>query len=157
RKWTVAPSPPRLRPRSRCATRARDAVRRPSMHDARIASRKGSLARAMRDRDGSVLLASLFLSLILMASASALVTNSLYRQAAERSRIELDRAVQIAESGLDVAFYEVQSNTDLTNDSIGAASGSFGGGSYVATIAPPFAGPGTYTLTSVGTYGRRRQ
>lgn len=122
------------------------------MNDTKILARRGPSGR-----DGSVLLIALFVSLVLMASAAAIVTNSLYRQAAERSRIEMDRAVHVAEAGLDVAFYEVQSATDLTNDSIGAASGPVAGGRYVATIVPAYAGPGTYTLTSVGTYGRRRQ
>jgi hypothetical protein len=122
------------------------------MNDPTILPRSGPPGR-----DGSVLLIALFVSLVLMASAAAIVTNSLYRQAAERSRIEMDRAVHVAEAGLDVSFYEVQTATDLTNDSIGAASGPVAGGRYVATIAPAYAGPGTYTLTSVGTYGRRRQ
>jgi type II secretory pathway pseudopilin PulG len=106
---------------------------------------------------GSVLLTALVISLILMASAAALVTTSLYRQSAARARIESTRAEQVAETGLDIAFYEVQSNSDVTNDAIGVATGTSSGGSYTATIAPAFAGPGTYTLTSVGRYGTRTQ
>lgn len=106
---------------------------------------------------GSMLLGSIVIGLILMASAAALVTNTFYQHVAERARVESGRAEQIAETGLDVAHYEVLTGTDVTKDAVGVASGAADGGTYSVTIAPAFVGPGTYTLTSIGKYGTRRQ
>src|SRR5262249_44770007 len=83
---------------------------------------KGRCRAATGACAGSVLLTTLTISFVLMALASALVTNSLYRAAANRARIETGRAEQIAETGIDVAYFELQSGTDVTGGGIGVAT-----------------------------------
>jgi hypothetical protein len=104
-----------------------------------------------------VLVNAVVLSFILMAAAASLVTNAFYRHAAERSRVEQGRAEQIAESGAGVAYYELQAGADVTGDALGAAEADCAGGHYQTNIVPAYAGVGTYTLTTVATYGSQRQ
>jgi hypothetical protein len=110
--------------------------------------------RAVR---GAALLPAILIALLVMTTSAAMTSNALHRYTAERVRGERELALHVAESGADVALYEVQSGADLAKDGIGVASGAVEGGRYSTTIAPAYAGPGTYTITSSGTVGGATQ
>jgi hypothetical protein len=116
-----------------------------------------ALSRPAHAQRGVTLVPTLLLALTIMASGAALTSNALHRYAAERARGEQSIAAEAAESGLDVALYELESGGDLGADGLGAATGAVAGGRYAATIAPAFAGAGTYTITSVGSFGPQRR
>ncbi len=110
-------------------------------------------SRSRGRQRGATLIPTLMLTLTLMATSAALSSNALHRYAAERARGEESIAQHAAEAGLDVALYELETNSDLDGNGVGSASGSLTSGRYAATMTPAFAGAGTYTITSVGTHG----
>jgi hypothetical protein len=116
-----------------------------------------SLPRNRHGERGATLIPALLMTLMLLATSASMTSSALHRYSAERTRSEEELATHMAESGLDVALYELQTVTDLAADGIGRASGTVVGGSYAATIAPAYAGAGTYTVTSVGTVAQRRR
>jgi hypothetical protein len=87
---------------------------------------------------------------LLMATASA-YSVALIRHSTAKKAQEADQATTIAEAGADAVMFELQLATDSAADGIGIASGTMGQGRFVASVAPVYAGPGQYTIRSVGT------
>lgn len=93
----------------------------------------------------------------LVATSGISLTLALARHSAAKRAVEIDEASLLAEAGLARGLYEMQLASEFSGDTIGNAAGSIGKGSYSATIAPAFAGPGEYTLSSIGiVHGLRR-
>src|SRR5258708_1723299 len=94
---------------------------------------------------------------LLLAAVASTLSLALVRKATARTAKEVDESYNVAESGVSRALYEMQVRADFGGGAIGNAVGTVGAGSFVATVAPAFAGPGEYTISSVGTVrGRRR-
>lgn len=87
----------------------------------------------------------------LVATSGISLTLALARHSAAKRAIESDEANLLAEAGLARGLYELQLGTDFSGDVIGDANGAIGRGTYSATLTPAFAGPGEYTLRSIGT------
>ena len=103
-------------------------------------------------RRGIALLMVVFVMTALAGVSAALVSTSLFRHASARTSYELEHAFEAAQTGIDLALFEIQRSTDYGADGIGNASGTLEGKSYAVTIDPPFAGSGEYTFQSVGEF-----
>ena len=103
-------------------------------------------------RRGIALLMVVFVMTALAGVSAALVSTSLFRHASARTAYELEHAFEAAQTGIDLALFELQRSTDYGADGVGNATGTLVGKSYTVTIDPPFAGTGEYTLQSVGEF-----
>ena len=113
--------------------------------------------RANRARRGGALISVIFVLVALAGMSAAVLSTSLLQQGSARALHEKERALGAAMSGLDVAFFEIREGLDTAADNIGNATGQLDGGSFNVTVAPPYAGPGEYTLQALGQYGPLRQ
>jgi len=113
--------------------------------------RSASGTEGNRGRRGVALVVSVVSLFLLLAVVASTLSLGLIRNATAKTAREVDQAYVVAEAGLARAFYEVQLGADFGGGGIGNANGTVGGGSFVATIAPAFAGPAEYTISSVGT------
>src|SRR5258707_9287413 len=119
--------------------------------------RSASGTDAGRGERGVALLVSVVALFLLLAVVGSTLSLGLIRKATAKTAKEVDQAYVVAESGVARALYEVQLGADFGGGGIGNANGTVGPGSFVATIAPVFAGQGEYTISSVGTVrGLRR-
>ena len=103
-------------------------------------------------RRGIALLMVVFVMTALAGVSAALVSTSLFRHASARTAYELEHAFEAAQTGIDLALFEIQRSTDYGADGVGNTSGTLVGKAYTVTIDPPFAGTGEYTLESVGEF-----
>jgi len=103
-----------------------------------------------------MVLCVIMLFALIMATASA-YSVALIRKAAAKKAQEADNASTIAEAGADAVMFELQLGVDSSNDGIGIAAATIGEGSFVASVAPAYAGPGQYTISSIGTVNGMRR
>jgi hypothetical protein len=111
-------------------------------------------AAERRNEWGMALPASLVIVFLLLMLTCTATSVAVIRQSSATTAVNVDRATQLAETGIDLALYEMQVSRDYGADGIGVVSGSMDGGTYSASVTPPFAGLGTYTITATGTAHR---
>ena len=75
-----------------------------------------------RRADGSVLLFTLVTSVLLFGLVTALTTLMRDNERVTREAFEAHVALQMAENGLEIATYELQSDTDTDGDGVGSCS-----------------------------------
>jgi len=110
--------------------------------------------RAVRARcGGSALILAVIIVSVMAGMAVSLLTINVYQGKASTRGVSRESALTIAESGMDVMRFRLNTWTGgspLTT--VGPVS--LGGGTYTATVTPAFSGTaGTYTIRSVGTTG----
>jgi hypothetical protein len=94
---------------------------------------------------------------VLMAALASTLSLALVRSAGAKTAKEVDEAYSIAEAGVARSLYEMQLGIDYGGDGIGNSNGAAGTGTFAANVAPPFAGAGEYTISSISTVrGLRR-
>jgi hypothetical protein len=111
-------------------------------------------AAERRNEWGMALPTSLVIVFLLLMLTCTATSVAVMRQSSATTAVNVDRATQLAETGIDLALYEMQVSRDYGADGIGVVSGSMDGGTYSASVTPPFAGLGNYTITATGTAHR---
>ena len=114
------------------------------------------MCRAVCSERGSALFLAMIIVLVIAAIGVTYLTITLRINRSVFNAAEGEAAFAIAESGIDDAIHEINSGIDSGGDGIGNVTGSIDGGTYSVAISPPYAGAGTYTLTSVGSRGEAR-
>jgi hypothetical protein len=87
----------------------------------------------------------------LLAAVCSTLSLALIRNASAKTAREVDQSYEVAEAGVARSLYEMQLGVDYSGGGIGNSGGTVGGGDFVSTVAPAFAGPGEYTISSIGT------
>ncbi|HLQ38415.1 MAG TPA: hypothetical protein VK348_11475, partial [Planctomycetota bacterium] len=90
---------------------------------------------------------------VIMSVGTATLGVLLAKHAVVKRAVEVDQAYLTAEAGIDLAMGELNNNKDYGVNGIGVVAGTAGKGTFTTTLAPVFAGPGTYTLVSTGHIG----
>lgn len=93
------------------------------------------------------------LMVVMMATASTMAVNVSQKSGATAQR-EADRAFTVAEAGLDLALYELQTGVDIAGDGLGVTTAGILGGTFSVTVTPPVAGAGEYTVQSTANVNR---
>ena len=117
--------------------------------------------RKTNGQKGAALVLVLMVSVAVAALSTTFVLRSLQTSRSTRSNLNGEKAVHIAEAGLDLAIIELVSAEDgVDNDddgyidesdeSDGVVSGVLAGGTY--TVQATFVATGLYTLVSTATY-----
>jgi hypothetical protein len=88
---------------------------------------------------------------VLVTTSGISLSLALARRAAAKQALEVDHSYLVAEAGVARSLYEMQLNADTGVDGVGNSSGQLAPGAYTTTVAPAFAGPGEYTIQSIGT------
>jgi hypothetical protein len=101
------------------------------------------MLRTRSDR-GTALIAVLMISIVIAGLSATYIMRSVQSSRATRYNLDGERALSIAEGGLD------HSMNQLAAQASGNVSGQLGGGAYSVTVTSPF--PGVYTLVSTATY-----
>lgn len=92
--------------------------------------------KTYKNRKGSVLLVSVFVSALFGAMLIGMMQLNTEEAMLTHNHIELTKAVAVAEAGLNDAYYELRQNKNWTT---GFTDKSFGGGTYTVTVATDFA------------------
>lgn len=107
---------------------------------------------------GVAVITALICFFVVMMAGTSVLSLTLFRESAAKSAKDVNMAMVLAETGVDYALYEIQLAHDHAADGVGNVAGSFGSGTYTATVSPAFAGPGAYVITSTGiVHGVRRR
>lgn len=113
---------------------------------------------ARRSREaGAVYISSVLMLVLLGGLGMAYLSVSVRNSYAVQHAVERERAAQIAESGLDLAFAELRASADFAGDGVGTVEGELDGGSFSVTVSPPFAGVGRYEVQAVGKFREQRE
>jgi hypothetical protein len=93
---------------------------------------------------GSALISVLMLSVVVAGLSAVYVIRSVQSSHATRSNLDGEKALSIAEGGLDLSTNRIAALQD------GNISGQLGGGTYSVSATSPY--PGVYTVVSTATY-----
>jgi hypothetical protein len=103
-------------------------------------------------RRGSALILALVVTIIGAGMAATALTISAYQSKTTSRESTRERALTVAESGLDDVIYRLNSYTGFGTVSLSTVTGTIGRDTYTVTITPTFVGGGgTYTLRASST------
>ncbi|MBN2489673.1 MAG: hypothetical protein JXQ29_02345 [Planctomycetes bacterium] len=110
-----------------------------------------------RAERGHALLMTIVVAIAIAGLGTSLLSVASMEHNAVQGTLQRERAQEAAESGLDLALFELENEIDLGTDGIGVASGQINGGRYAIAIDPPFTPAGKlYTVRAAGRFESER-